>query len=56
MIYDLITLKTNPKKWSYNNMRLLFTFSLGLLLVKASSLSFLYTAVIHETVVLNYSD
>ena len=30
MINDLITLKTNPKKWSYNNLRLLFTFSLGL--------------------------
>ena len=30
MIYDLITLKTNPEKWSYNNLRLSFTFSLGL--------------------------
>ena len=30
MIYDLITLKTNPEKWSYNNLKLSFTFSLGL--------------------------
>ena len=45
MIYDLITLKTHPEKWSYYNLRLSFTFSLGLLFGKSAIAQFLHTAV-----------
>ena len=50
MIYDLITLKTNPKKWSYNSIRLSFTFSLGHRSI------FHILPFIHETMLLRYSD
>ena len=44
MIYDLITLKTNPEKWIYNNLRLSFTFSLCFSFGKGVIAQFSYTA------------